>query len=155
MTRNSFRLAVFSLALLGVLMLATSSSLFAQCPCTLPPNPAPPAPAAPVISLSAVPYPTPSQYVQPTELIFTITLTDSTNGATIAYNVTGPNGAVASGSISAPNSSSQPHGTVTVTVPINATSGYTATAYAYIPANTTSCPTTPASPDSSTTTQSF
>jgi hypothetical protein len=155
MTRKFFRVTSLSLLLLGVLMLTASSSLFAQCPCNLPPNPPPPAPNAPVITITAVPYPTPGQYTQPTELIFTLTMTDSTVGATIDFHVMGPNGVVTSGYISAPNSTSTPHGSVTVTVPINATSGYTATAYAYIPANITSCPTTPQSPNSATTVQNF
>lgn len=145
MTRKFFNLTSLSLVLFGVLLLVAAPNLCAQ----------PAAPAAPVIGLTAVPYPTPSQYVTPTELIFTLTMTDTTDGATIVFNVTGPNGQVTSGSISAPNFSSTPYGTVTVTVPLNATSGYTATAYAYIPQNNSTCPVTPPSANSATTTASF
>lgn len=148
MTRKFFCRLTLSLALFGVFMLAATPNLNAQS--------APPAPATPSIGLSAAPYPTPGPYTQPTEIIFTLTLSDSTNGATICYNVTNSSGSiVASGCIAAPNFTSTAHGSASVATPINATSGYTATAYAYIPVNPTACPPTPASGNSSTTTVNF
>jgi hypothetical protein len=150
MTRKLFTLTMLSLAVCGILILAAPPTLHAQS--------APPPPNAPTISLSATPQPPPPYGPNnpgPTSLIFSVKFTDSTDGATIVYNVTGPNGPVASGTISAPSFSSTPSGTVSVQVPINATSGYTATAYAYIPANNSTCPPTPPSGNSPTTTQYF
>lgn len=151
MSCKIFRFATLALFLMGTLLFTATSTLRAQS--------APPAPAAPAISVSATPEPPPpyNQYNPgPTSLLFTITLTDSTDGSTVAFNMTNPSGGtIASGAIAAPNTTSTPHGSVSVTVPINATSGYTATAYAYIPANTSVCPPTPQSPNSATTTESF
>ncbi|MGD0801354.1 MAG: hypothetical protein ABR906_08570 [Terracidiphilus sp.] len=151
MTSKSLRLVVFSMALLGVLMLAATPNLHAQT--------APPAPAAPTISVSATPEPPPpySQYNPgPTTIVFTLTFADATDGATIFFTVTSSNGgALGSGTIAAPSPSTTAHGTASYSVPVNQTSGYTVSAYAQIPANNSTCPPTPASPDSSTTTTSF
>jgi hypothetical protein len=151
MSRNLFRFATPALLLFGVLLITAAPKLKAQS--------APPAPAAPAITMTETPEP-PPPYNQnnpgPTSLVFTFSLTDSTDDATIVFSATGPSGnTVASATIAAPNSTSTPRGSVSVTVPISSTSGYSASAYAYIPANNSLCPPTPQSPNSGTSTQNF
>jgi len=150
MIRKFFSLSALSVALLGTLMLASTSNLSAQT--------APAAPSAPSIGVTGYPYPTPSQYAQPTSIVFTVTLSDTTDGATIYYTVTNNSGStVAQGSFSAPSFSTTANGTLTFSVPINQTGSiiYTVKAYAQIPVNPSTCPPSPASLDSATSSYTF
>jgi hypothetical protein len=150
MTRKFFSLITLSLALFGVFMLAASPNLYAQC-CSQPPNPAPPAPNAPQFQITATTYP-PNQ--QPTSITFNITMSDTTPGAWIYYTITNTSGnLVASGSIAPNPSTDLASGSTTVTFPIAQANGNMLKAYAQIPPVVApACPTTPASPESGTST---
>jgi hypothetical protein len=155
MTRKFFSLTTLSAALLGLLILVSTPYLNAQC-CSLPSAPVPATPNAPTVTgITGTPYP---PNAPPTTLTFTVSLSDSTPGASIFYSYTSSSGGISgSGTIAAPSSTQTASGSFSLTVTIAQADDITFTlkAYAQIPANPSACPPVPASADSATTTANF